>query len=286
MDNRFELDNFDDGAADEFIKPKKAKRSNKPLVAVIVSASIVILLLIGFILFLLFGREQVPNEFLPGFLQHATTAPVTIAEPTTVPPTTEAPAEEATYEVPNVVGLKAEDAYSKLNMAGVKYTVSRQYSEIIDPGYVISQSPQDGTIRRSEQVILYISKGVDVTDPTDENGKPAPTKPASTKPYSTEPTEKKTVTTGDYILDGSDSRYISRSELTGLSKQQLNYALNEIYARHGRKFSSSELQNYFNSKSWYKGTISPSAFDESTLNKYEAANVGTIVSYMAEKGYR
>ena len=54
--------------------------------------------------------------------------------------------------------------------------------------------------------------------------------------------------------------------------QQINYAKNEIYARHGRKFKSKELQTYFDSKSWYQGTIEPSAFNENTLNDYEKRN--------------
>ena len=37
-------------------------------------------------------------------------------------------------------------------------------------------------------------------------------------------------------------------------------------------------QDYFESKSWYKGTVKPSDFDESVLNKYEKANIDLISS--------
>ena len=37
-------------------------------------------------------------------------------------------------------------------------------------------------------------------------------------------------------------------------------------------FSPKELQNYFNSKSWYRGTIEPSDFQQSVLNDYEKKN--------------
>lgn len=51
------------------------------------------------------------------------------------------------------------------------------------------------------------------------------------------------------------------SDIQGLSIQELNYAKNEIYARHGRMFDSPELQNYFNSKQWYEGKYSAEDFD-------------------------
>ena len=47
-------------------------------------------------------------------------------------------------------------------------------------------------------------------------------------------------------------------------------ARNEIYARHGRKFNDSELQAYFNSKSWYKGTVNPEDFSTSVFFKSDS----------------
>ena len=78
--------------------------------------------------------------------------------------------------------------------------------------------------------------------------------------------------TGEYILPESSSRYLTDADISGLTLQQINYAKNEIYARHGRKFQSAELQNYFNSKSWYSGTIEAADFDESVLNDFEKNN--------------
>lgn len=77
---------------------------------------------------------------------------------------------------------------------------------------------------------------------------------------------------GDYIIPGSESRYLTSEDISSLTIQQINYAKNEIYARHGRKFKSNELQTYFNSKSWYNGTIEPAAFTETVLNDYEKKN--------------
>ncbi len=79
----------------------------------------------------------------------------------------------------------------------------------------------------------------------------------------------------DYILPESSTRYLTRQDLAGLTKEQLRLARNEIYARHGRKF---QTQDYFNSKSWYVGTIEPKNFREEYLNIYEKENVKLIQS--------
>lgn len=89
-----------------------------------------------------------------------------------------------------------------------------------------------------------------------------------------------------YILEGSDVRYISESELAGMSEEQLRYARNEIYARHGRRFDDAGLQSYFDSKDWYNGTIAPENFDETSLSEVEKANLETIVAYETAQGYR
>ena len=72
---------------------------------------------------------------------------------------------------------------------------------------------------------------------------------------------------GDYILEGSDSRYITEKEVENLSEAERRLAKNEIYARHGRMFDSADLQDYFESKSWYKGTVQPSDFDLPNMKK-------------------
>lgn len=79
--------------------------------------------------------------------------------------------------------------------------------------------------------------------------------------------------TGDYILPGSNSKYLTDSDLDGLSSSQLRLARNEIYARHGRTFNDSQLQAYFESKSWYKADP---GFSESSLSECERANVTFI----------
>ena len=78
-------------------------------------------------------------------------------------------------------------------------------------------------------------------------------------------TKKKAGLDGDYIIPDSDTRLLTDADVYGLNIQEINYAKNEIYAIHGRKFKSKERQDYFNSKSWYYGTIEPEDFKESYL---------------------
>lgn len=93
-----------------------------------------------------------------------------------------------------------------------------------------------------------------------------------------------------FLFADSDSRYLDRSELENLSKEELSYARNEIYARRGRMFNSEELQAYFDSQDWYVPLYSPEDFDslggDNVLNEYELANKNLIVEVEKEKGYR
>ena len=96
-------------------------------------------------------------------------------------------------------------------------------------------------------------------------------------PAETSPTSLPATSPGnDYVLPDSDRRYLTAEDINGLTADELRIARNEIYARHGRLFSSEELQAYFNGKSWYRGTISPDAFTESMLSDIEKKNVKLI----------
>lgn len=106
-----------------------------------------------------------------------------------------------------------------------------------------------------------------------------------------QPTEAPTPTsapeqTGDYYFPESDSRYLTEEELSRYSSSELELAKNEIYARHGRKFVTQRIADYFNSKAWYQGTIEPEEFDamqDSVFNEYEMANIEMIAAWEAKK---
>ena len=90
----------------------------------------------------------------------------------------------------------------------------------------------------------------------------------------------------EYLLPDSDSRYLTEDDLAGFTAEQCRLARNEIYARHGRRFKDPALQRYFDSLSWYNGTIEPSDFNDNVFNSYERANCILIIDYEREHGYR
>lgn len=90
----------------------------------------------------------------------------------------------------------------------------------------------------------------------------------------------------EYLLADSDSRYLTEDDLAGFTAEQCRLARNEIYARHGRRFKDPALQRYFDSLSWYDGTIEADAFNDSVFNSYERANCILIIDYEREHGYR
>lgn len=80
----------------------------------------------------------------------------------------------------------------------------------------------------------------------------------------------------EYVLPDSAKRKLKKSDLKGLSKEELRIARNEIYARHGRMFDDKKLQKYFDSQSWYEGTVPASEFSEDVLSSVEKKNVAFI----------
>lgn len=126
---------------------------------------------------------------------------------------------------------------------------------------------------------------------------PAESQPAETKPAETTPatqpatsdaatTQSATPASGDYILPDVQTRVYSTAELEQLSTDELWYARNEIFARHGRGFHNPELQSYFNSKPWYtRNPIDPDTFDSTvTLSATEQQNADAIKAIEQARG--
>jgi len=89
----------------------------------------------------------------------------------------------------------------------------------------------------------------------------------------------------EFILPDSSLRILDKSELAGFSAEQCRLARNEIYARHGRMFDDAGLQNYFNSRSWYYGTIPAKQFNDNMLSDIEIQNRNLIIAFEKEMGY-
>lgn len=138
------------------------------------------------------------------------------------------------------------------------------------------------TPKKEKEVVLTPSTTTEDNSSSDTSSDT--TSDTTTDSDTTENTSSDTSTSSDssdYILPDSSSSYVSDSELSSLSKDELAKARNEIYARHGYIFhKNQEMKDYFENKSWYEGTTTNQ--DDISLNKYEQANIDKIRSYEDE----
>lgn len=86
---------------------------------------------------------------------------------------------------------------------------------------------------------------------------------------------------GEYIVPESSDRELTAEDLEGLDANELQMAINEIYARHHRKFLTKSIQEYFESKSWYTGKVEAAKFDESSLSLIEGKNIALMQQCMS-----
>ena len=90
-----------------------------------------------------------------------------------------------------------------------------------------------------------------------------------------------------YVIANSDTELLSRDSLKNISDEDLRLAINEIYARHGRKFKSAELQKYFDGKDWYTPRYEPDEFDKKQneiLNDVEKKNLKILTEIRSQRG--
>ena len=238
-----------------YVEYKQKKNNTGLIVAITVVSAIAVIAVCLCIYFLAFNNKN-ENSVLSDTSTSETTNITEVTTTTFSETTTQRETTTVSRIVPNITGMYKDSAIDMLRNNGIKYRLDYEYSSTYEKDYVFSQSPSSGAFMSDNQIVtVYISRGE--------------------LPVST-----------DYILPYSDIEYISESELVGMDKRTSELALNEIYARHGRKFNDSSIQSYFNEKSWYDGFIEPEDFSDSVFNKYETKNIATIDSYMKKKGYR
>ena len=90
----------------------------------------------------------------------------------------------------------------------------------------------------------------------------------------------------DYILPQSAERRLTEADLSDLTHEELCLARNEIYARHGRRFSNQNIAAYFAEQSWYVPSVDAASFDANQnayLSEDELYNVNFLFSYEKQK---
>ncbi|MBH8553076.1 YARHG domain-containing protein [Nostocaceae cyanobacterium CENA357] len=74
-------------------------------------------------------------------------------------------------------------------------------------------------------------------------------------------------------------RRVTNADLDGKDGFTLDIMRNSIFARHGRRFDTPGLQDYFNNQPWYSPKYSPKEFPSKLLSKLEQQNVDDIAKY-------
>ena len=276
--NIFKTDEFAD---EEPIKSSKGKKN-----AVIITICVIITLAaLGFIAYCLIGGlgKNNENNSTTSPTETETTVQSTTQKSTTVPPTTVAPTTVAVDKtVTPVVGYGYSYAKKLLEQEGFTVEIGDYaYSEEWPEGYVIAQSPSGDTNAKSGTVVtLDISLGLIEPETT-----VAPTEEPVQETKAQQNQSSKT--NNSYIFSNSSSSYLSKADISALSNNNLNIALNEIYARRGRIFKDPALSSYFNSQAWYTPKYTQAEFDKNvTFNDYEQKNLQLMINEQKKRGLR
>ena len=85
-----------------------------------------------------------------------------------------------------------------------------------------------------------------------------------------------------YILPNSNQVKLIKEDIQDMSKETLNKAYNEIFARHGHDFKNKELKEYFEKMIWYE-PIENKIVTFEELNEIERENANLIKTVISEK---
>jgi hypothetical protein len=75
------------------------------------------------------------------------------------------------------------------------------------------------------------------------------------------------------IFPNSSSELVDASEVEALTDEELRYAINELYARHGYIFKDDTLRAYYEQYDWYDPTVKPDDFTIALFNDVEKENI-------------
>ncbi|MBW4625861.1 MAG: YARHG domain-containing protein [Brasilonema octagenarum HA4186-MV1] len=97
----------------------------------------------------------------------------------------------------------------------------------------------------------------------------------SFQPSPQQPVAKQTLNDSYWL----SQRIVTDADLEGKSGFELDVMRNSIFARHGRRFDTTGLQQYFDKQPWYRPLYSPKDFPTSLLSSTEQWNVQYIAQY-------
>lgn len=294
-DNSFEDDDNEFGYADEEDNKENVKKKKNKFI--IILCAVVIAAALGFIGFCVYnGLSNSSADNKTTTAETATSAEVTTqapstAMPTTVPATTEQVTTSSSYNnVVPVVGYGYSYGKKLLEQAGFTVEISDyEYSYDYPEGYIISQTPDGDTSASTGTVVKLVISSGQIQRETEapatqahqssnsQNSSSGKSNSQSSNAQSSSNTN--TNNNGGFIFPNSDSSYLSNAQVSALSDNDLQLAINEIYARRGRIFKDASLNAYFNSQSWYEGKYTPEEFEKNVkFNTYEQKNLQLLIN--------
>lgn len=289
-DNSFEDDDNEFGYADEEDNKENVKKKKNKFI--IILCAVVIAAALGFIGFCVYnGLSNSSTDNKATTAETATSAEVTTqapstAMPTTVPATTEQVTTSSSYNnVVPVVGYGYSYGKKLLEQTGFTVEISDyEYSYDYPEGYIISQTPEGDTSASTGTVVkLVISSGQiqrETEAPATQAHQSSNSQNSSSgNSNSQSSSNTNTNNNGGLIFPNSDSSYLSNAQVSALSDNDLQLAINEIYARRGRIFKDASLNAYFNSQSWYEGKYTAEEFEKNVkFNTYEQKNLQLLIN--------
>lgn len=294
-DNSFEDDDNEFGYTDEENNKENVKKKKNKFV--IILCAVVIAAALGFIGFCVYnGLSNSSTDNKATTAETATSAEVTTqapstAMPTTVPATTEQVTTSSSYNnVVPVVGYGYSYGKKLLEQAGFTVEISDyEYSYDYPEGYIISQTPEGDTSASTGTVVKLVISSGQIQRETEapatqaqqssnsQNSASGNSNSQSSNAQSSSNTN--TNNNGGFIFPNSDSSYLSNAQVSALSDNDLQLAINEIYARRGRIFKDASLNAYFNSQSWYEGKYTAEEFEKNVkFNTYEQKNLQLLIN--------
>lgn len=285
-DNSFEDNDNEFGYTDEEDNKENVKKKKNKFI--IVLCAVVIAAALGFIGFCVYnGLSNSSTDNKATTAETATSAEVTTQAPSTaMPTTTEQVTTSSSYNnVVPVVGYGYSYGKKLLEQAGFTVEISDyEYSYDYPEGYIISQTPEGDTSASTGTVVkLVISSGQiqRETEAPETQAQQSSNSQSSASGNSNAQSSSNTNThnNGGFIFPNSDSSYLSNAQVSALSDDDLQLAINEIYARRGRIFKDASLNAYFNSQSWYEGKYTPEEFEKNVkFNTYEQKNLQLLIN--------
>lgn len=82
------------------------------------------------------------------------------------------------------------------------------------------------------------------------------------------------------VLPDSSTKTLSEDDLEGLSNDEIQTAINEIYARHGYTFRDETILAAFEEYDWYEPTVAADDFSEDSLSQTEKDNIALMREHL------